>query len=165
MLFISAFVLIIGTIAGYLYYINRREETLSRNRSTEIRRGCLELKNKIKKIDNLNIELDYNLLQVSSLYEVTKDMSAALEFSEIFTILSGVIRRTFDFKKSRLILVTETEDPGSIEKIYEIQKGGFVQERIPLAEKRKVTMLERELRARPTEVDIEGFDQNVTRLL
>ncbi|MEA3328778.1 MAG: sensor domain-containing diguanylate cyclase [Candidatus Omnitrophota bacterium] len=167
MLFIVGFISAVMTAAlvYYLYYLEQREKLLFQDSSTKIKRECLKIKEKTKKMNSLNTQLDYDLLQIASLYEVTKDMGTALEFSEIFTILSGVIRRTFDFKKSKLILIAEVENHGLIEKIYEIQKGDPIQEEISFKERRKATMLDKELRARPTEVDVGGFDQNVVRLL
>ena len=163
-----AVIFIIGAAAGiyrYLYRISRRYRKSFQKRIERIKSGCLNFKKKNKKIESANIQLDQNLLRLISLYEVTKDMGGALDFSDVFAILSGVIKRTFDFTNSKLILINEASKTSPIKRIYEIKKGAALPEEISPAEKRKVTVLEKELRERPAEIDIQNFDQRVIKLL
>jgi len=163
-----AVIFIIGAAAGiyrYLYRMSRRYRKSFQKRIERIKSGCLNFKKKNKKIEITNIQLDQNLLRLISLYEVTKDMGGALDFSDVFAILSGVIKRTFDFTSSKLILISEESKTSPIKKIYEIKKGAAIPEEISPAEKRKVTVLEKELRERPAEIDIQNFDQRVIKLL
>ena len=144
-----ALVLIVGAAAGlyqYLYRMSRRYRKSFQKRVERIKSGCLNFGKKNKKIETSNIQLDQNLLRLVSLYEVTKDMGGALAFSDVFAILSGVIKRTFDFTSSKFILINEASKTSPIKRIYEIKKGSRLPEEIPPAEKRKVTVLEKELR-------------------
>ena len=164
-----AVIFIIGAVAGiyrYLYRMNRKYRKSFQKRIERIKSGCLNFKKKNKKIGSANIQLDQDLLRLISLYEVTKDMGGALDFSDVFAILSGVIKRTFDFTSSKLILINEASKTSPIKRIYEIKKGAAVlPEEISPAEKRKVTVLEKELRERPAEIDVQNFDQRVIKLL
>ncbi len=66
-------------------------------------------------------QLKYNdkLTQVSSLYEITKDMSTSLRFSDIFNMLAGYIHKTFLFKKLKLVLINAEDDGSSGNIAYE----------------------------------------------
>jgi len=78
------------------------------------------LQEKETKLENDLKELDHMVTQITGLYEITKEMSATLLFSEIFKIFSEFLKRNFEFQTCKLILVNQTE--GSIEQIYRIQE-------------------------------------------
>ena len=153
-----AIIFIIGATAGiyrYLYRMSRKYRKSFQKRIERIKSGSLNFKKKNKKIGSANIQLDQDLLRLISLYEVTKDMAGALDFSDVFAILSGVIKRTFDFTSSKLILINEASKTSPIKRVYEIKKGtAALPEEISPAGKRKVTVLEKELRERPAEIDV-----------
>ncbi len=68
-----------------------------------------------------NLEKERKIQQVSSLYEISKDMSACLTFEDIFSIFSSVLKKSFRFRLARLVLLKEAE--GGIESVYEIELG------------------------------------------
>jgi len=74
-----------------------------------------------KKQTELNLEIERKMQQVSSLYEISKDMSACLTFEDIFNIFSSVLKRSFRFRLARLVLLKEYK--GDIDSIYEIELG------------------------------------------
>ena len=68
-----------------------------------------------------NLEIDRRVQQVSSLYEISKDMSACLTFEDIFNIFFSVLKKSFRFRLARLVLLKESSD--AIDSVYEIELG------------------------------------------
>jgi diguanylate cyclase (GGDEF)-like protein len=68
-----------------------------------------------------NLEIERKMQQVSSLYEISKDMSSCLTFEDIFNIFSSVLKKSFRFRLARLVLLKEPKD--AIDSIYEIELG------------------------------------------
>ncbi|NQS99696.1 MAG: GGDEF domain-containing protein, partial [Candidatus Omnitrophica bacterium] len=70
-----------------------------------------------------NLKLSSEIAQIVELYKVTKDMSGALEFAEIFTILGKKFMANFEFKKCRLILIDENQATLNIKQVFELEYG------------------------------------------
>ncbi len=70
--------------------------------------------------NELNLEKEKNLQNVLSLYEVSKDMSTCLAFEDIFNIFSSILKKSFRFRVSRIVLLKESND---IESVYQIELG------------------------------------------
>jgi len=68
-----------------------------------------------------NLDIERKIQQVSSLYEISKDMSACLTFEDIFSIFSSVLKKAFRFRLARLVLLNSSGD--SIEAVYGIELG------------------------------------------
>ncbi|HAZ09707.1 MAG TPA: hypothetical protein DCY56_01185 [Candidatus Omnitrophica bacterium] len=68
-----------------------------------------------------NLEIERKMQQVSSLYEISKDMSVCLAFEDIFNIFSSVLKKSFRFRLARLVLLKGSKD--AIDSIYEIELG------------------------------------------
>jgi len=68
-----------------------------------------------------NLEAERKMQQVSSLYEISKDMSSCLSFEDIFNIFSSALKRSFRFRLSRLVLLKPPND--IIDAVYEIELG------------------------------------------
>lgn len=68
-----------------------------------------------------NLEIERKMQQVSSLYEISKDMSSCLAFEDIFNIFSSVLKKSFRFRLTRLVLLKGSKD--AIDSIYEIELG------------------------------------------
>ena len=68
-----------------------------------------------------NLEIERKMQQVSSLYEISKDMSSCLAFEDIFNIFSSALKRSFRFRLARLVLL---KNPNLvIDSVYEIELG------------------------------------------
>ncbi|MFH1752732.1 MAG: GGDEF domain-containing protein [Candidatus Omnitrophota bacterium] len=67
-------------------------------------------------------QLKYNdkLAQISSLYEITKEMSTSLRFADIFKILAGYLHKTFSFKRTFLMLTNIHTETFSEDMVFEI---------------------------------------------
>jgi diguanylate cyclase (GGDEF)-like protein len=68
-----------------------------------------------------NLEIERKTQQVSSLYEISKEMSECLAFEDIFDIFSSVLKKSFRFRLARLVLLKEPND--QIDSVYEIELG------------------------------------------
>jgi diguanylate cyclase (GGDEF)-like protein len=68
-----------------------------------------------------NLEIERKMQQVSSLYEISKDMSTCLTFEDIFNIFSSVLKKSFRFRLARLVLLKGPKD--AVESVYEIELG------------------------------------------
>ena len=74
-----------------------------------------------KKQIESNLEIERKMQQVSSLYEISKDMSSCLTFEDIFNIFLSVLKKSFRFRLSRLVLLRSQNE--IIESVYEIKLG------------------------------------------
>jgi len=74
-----------------------------------------------KKQTESNLEIERKMQQVSSLYEISKDMSTCLTFEDIFNIFSSVLKKSFRFRLARLVLLKEYKS--DIDSVYEIELG------------------------------------------
>ncbi len=137
-----------------------------RTKLNGVNRSYKKFKNKDEKVVATCLRLDQDVAQIVSLYQVTKDMGGSLGYSDIFAIFSGALRKTFDFERSKLILLDETKRPASIERIYQISKGQApgVPE-VPSGERGRAAILARELRVAPVEVNQENFDRKLAKAL
>ena len=86
-----------------------------------IRSSYDSLMNSDKKQLESNLEIERKIQQVSSLYEISKDMSVCLAFEDIFNIFSSALKRSFWFRLARLALLKGPE--GLIDSVYEIELG------------------------------------------
>jgi diguanylate cyclase (GGDEF)-like protein len=68
-----------------------------------------------------NLEIERKTQQVSSLYEISKEMSECLAFEDIFDIFSSVLKKSFRFRLTRLVLLKEPSN--QIDSVYEIELG------------------------------------------
>jgi diguanylate cyclase (GGDEF)-like protein len=68
-----------------------------------------------------NLETERKMREVSSLYEVSKDMSVCLRFEDIFNIFSSALKKSFRFRLVKLALLKPAGD--SIDAVYEIELG------------------------------------------
>ena len=68
-----------------------------------------------------NLEIERKMQQVSSLYEVSKDMSTCLTFEDIFNIFSSILKKSFRFRLVKLVLLKGSKD--AIDSVYEIELG------------------------------------------
>ena len=68
-----------------------------------------------------NLEIERKMQQVSSLYEVSKDMSACLTFEDIFNIFSSILKKSFRFRLVKLVLLKGSKD--AIDSVYDIELG------------------------------------------
>jgi diguanylate cyclase (GGDEF)-like protein len=81
-----------------------------------------------KQIKATNARFERDVLEMARLYEITKAMSASLEFSGIFNVLKNILSKTLKFGSGRLILTIQksaAEKP-AVGKVYRIQPGGNV---------------------------------------
>lgn len=86
----------------------------------ETRKAYRELLQKEDLIQNNNRILEKEMQDTASLYEITREMSSALDYEGIFKILSDFMVKTFgDFKGCRLILVDDTTQPAKIGQVFQ----------------------------------------------
>jgi len=86
-----------------------------------IRLSCDGLIEVDKKQLESNLEIERKTQQISSLYEISKDMSTCLAFEDIFGIFSSALKKTFRFRLARLVLLRDSKD--TIDAVYEIELG------------------------------------------
>ena len=79
-----------------------------------------------KQIKAVNARFEKDVLEMARLYEITKAMSASMEFSGIFSVLKNILAKTLKFGSGRLILVTQKSaaDNPAVGKVYRIQPVG-----------------------------------------
>ncbi|MDP2980820.1 MAG: sensor domain-containing diguanylate cyclase [Candidatus Omnitrophota bacterium] len=79
-----------------------------------------------------NLEIERKTQQVSSLYEISKEMSECLAFEDIFDIFSSVLKKSFRFRLARLVFLKDVirlpKSPSAtseveIDSVYEIELG------------------------------------------
>ena len=59
------------------------------------------------------------------LYEITKKMSGALKFSEIFDVFSTFLKENFSFRKSDLLILESERQEFAVERAYTVWKEGY----------------------------------------
>jgi diguanylate cyclase (GGDEF)-like protein len=94
------------------------KEDLS-ERSLAVEKDYNDLVAKEGVIYDTQLKFNDRLAQISSLYEITKDMSASLRFADIFKILADYLHKTFSFKRALLMLVDIHSDGSSEEVVIE----------------------------------------------
>jgi diguanylate cyclase (GGDEF)-like protein len=92
-----------------------------RNELDSIRKSHDNLLEIDKKQLESNLEIERKTQQVSSLYEISKDMSACLTFEDIFDIFSSALKKSFRFRLVRLVLLKGVNN--QIDSVYEIELG------------------------------------------
>jgi diguanylate cyclase (GGDEF)-like protein len=115
------------SIVFYLPFLVRQANTMSSTIATEMDNGLSVLESRLKDIKERNILLQ-NKIQylerqnaaVSDLYEMTKDMTTALHFSEIFKVFQGILIKNFSFHRGFLITLRSDSTDLEIDKIYQI---------------------------------------------
>ncbi|MDB4349846.1 sensor domain-containing diguanylate cyclase [Omnitrophica bacterium] len=70
-------------------------------------------------IYDTQLKVNEKLAQISSLYEITKDLSTSLRYADIFKILAGYLQKTFLFRCARLILMSAEEETPSGNIVFE----------------------------------------------
>lgn len=70
-------------------------------------------------IYDAQLKLEERLSQMSSLYEITKDMSTSLHFIDIFKILTEYMQKIFLFKNAKLILIDANDGTSSKNVVFE----------------------------------------------
>jgi len=96
-------------------------KALMRRELEEVRSSYDDLMTRDKEQLSSNLEIERKTHQVSSLYEISKDMSNCLTFDDIFNIFSSVLKKSFRFRLARLVLVKESRD--TIDAVYHIELG------------------------------------------
>ncbi|MCX5692466.1 MAG: sensor domain-containing diguanylate cyclase [Candidatus Omnitrophica bacterium] len=96
-------------------------KSIMRNEIGSVRKSYDNLMEADKKQLESNLEIERKTQQVSSLYEISKEMSECLTFEDIFDIFSSVLRKSFRFRLARLVLLKEPND--QIDSVYEIELG------------------------------------------
>ncbi len=109
-------------LAHQLIKIEKWYRDLWKEKLGEAQRPYKKLKDEERKVIAINTRLDQDVTEIADLYQVTREMGESLGFSEIFAILGGVLRKTFDFERSKLLLIDESKRPVGIEKVLQIQK-------------------------------------------
>lgn len=103
-----------------------------RNELESVRMSYDNLMEADKKQLESNLEIERKTQQVSSLYEISKEMSGCLAFEDIFDIFSSVIKRSFRFRLARLVLLKDVirlpkppsaASEAEIDSVYEIKFG------------------------------------------
>lgn len=104
----------------YNFKLREKEKIEKINRKKELTKETAEkLELKIKDLKNINSGLSSRVNEISNLYEVTKQMSKALEFQEVFKIFTSIIKENFHFKSCKFIILSKLKTPS---KIYSIEK-------------------------------------------
>jgi len=70
-------------------------------------------------IYDTQLKFNDKLAQISSLYEITKEMSASLRFADIFKILATYLQKAFSFKRALLMLTDIHSEESSEDLIFE----------------------------------------------
>jgi len=92
-----------------------------RNELESVRMSYDNLMGADKKQLESNLEIERKTQQVSSLYEISKEMSECLAFEDIFDIFSSVLKKSFRFRLARLVLLKEPNN--QVDSVYEIELG------------------------------------------
>lgn len=79
----------------------------------------VKLESSTQEISNVNRQLKERTSEISDLYEVTKEMSKALEFEEVFKTFLSIIKEKFNFTKCKFIILSDGEIP---DKKYAVAK-------------------------------------------
>ena len=93
---------------------------LMRARFEKVKSSYTELLKKDRDVIESNLEMEKRLQHILSLYEISKDMSTCLLFEDIFSIFSSVLKKSFRFRISRVLLLRDSKD---IEGAYNIETG------------------------------------------
>ena len=104
---------------GFRRDFNRHKEML-RTKFEGVKKSYEELMHRDRRQIESNLEREKSLQQVLSLYEISKDMSSCLMFEDIFNIFSATLKRSFRFRRSRIVLLKGSRD---IEAVYQIASG------------------------------------------
>lgn len=119
---IMASVFLIAPLILYRYQ-QRKKATLDKldTQINNIEQKSQNITEENRRTEDFNRTLEKKILQISNLYEIGKQMSVSLEFTEIFKALSSILLKNFQFQKCYLLVVTdEAKDVPSIDKIYRI---------------------------------------------
>ena len=104
---------------GFRRDFNRHKEAM-RTKFEAIKKSYEELMRRDRRQIESNLEREKNLQQVLSLYEISKEMTSCLMFEDIFNILSTTLKRSFRFRRSRIVLLKGAR---GIEAVYQIASG------------------------------------------
>jgi diguanylate cyclase (GGDEF)-like protein len=92
-----------------------------RNELETVRKSYDNLVEVDKKQMELNLEIERKTQQISSLYEISKEMSECLLFKDIFDIFSAALKKSFRFRLAKFVLLKEPDN--GIDSVYEIELG------------------------------------------
>ncbi|MFH1856634.1 MAG: sensor domain-containing diguanylate cyclase [Candidatus Omnitrophota bacterium] len=127
LIYSSLFIFNFSLIALFSSLFQRSFKTSLRNSkksAKNLNERFLKLKEDDLKMLQKNKKTEIRVNEIEDLYEITKDMSIALEFEKIFEIFSNLVIERFNFKRCSLIYVEKTEklDAGQA-KVLRISKG------------------------------------------
>jgi diguanylate cyclase (GGDEF)-like protein len=94
---------------------------LLRRKLEDVRKLYEDIARKDKQEVESNLEIERKIQQVSSLYEISKDMSCCLSFEDIFNIFSSSLKKSFRFRLARLVLIKDSKE--LIDSVYQIELG------------------------------------------
>ncbi|NQT46225.1 MAG: diguanylate cyclase [Candidatus Omnitrophica bacterium] len=124
----STIVLAAALFIGTPYLISRFNLSYKKSR-TELEGRLKDLKDEHARLHHEEEELghsakavDGRMTDIISLYEITKEMSAALNFEQLFKTFSAFLWENFSFSICRLALVNREEmDVSTVDKVYNIE--------------------------------------------
>jgi diguanylate cyclase (GGDEF)-like protein len=102
----------------------------SKNKISEVENIYQQLLKEDNEIKSVNARLEKDVLEMARLYEITKAMSATMEFSGIFLVFKNILQKTVKFSSAKLILVAQKPAQGNnigIQKFYRIQPADNIQ--------------------------------------
>lgn len=99
----------------------KRREAIAARESLRKRNVRILVEN--KKLQEENKDLGRKVSQIQDIYEITREMGAALEFESTFQIFSKRLKEMFSFGRAELILLEEKDGKMEIKRILEIAGG------------------------------------------
>ena len=111
--------LVILPVAAFFYYTGKRKMLARTIR--ESRRTYSDLLDEYSRIKDENRALNRRATDVENLYEVTRKMSKALEFDDIFKTFNESLNRGIRFRECKLLLIAKENGSPFIEKAYKMR--------------------------------------------
>lgn len=79
-----------------------------------------DLNEKLEELRSRDEALRSKELEIVSLYEITRDMSASLKFSDIFKVFSSFLKDNFNFRKCDLLILNRSGGEKHLERSYSV---------------------------------------------
>ena len=111
--------LVILPAAAFFYYTRKRKMLVRTIR--ESRRAYSELLDEYSRIKDENRTLNRRATDVENLHEITRKMSEALEFDDIFKTFNEFLNRGIRFRECKLLLIAKENGNPFIEKAYKMR--------------------------------------------
>jgi len=111
--------LVILPAVAFFYYTGKRK-ALART-ILESRRTYSELLDEYSRVKDENRTLNRRATDVENLYEITRKMSKALEFDDIFKTFNEFLNRGIRFRECKLLLIAKENGNPFIEKAYKMR--------------------------------------------